>query len=240
MKILSLLNYFFNSLTRLHLDNFNLVASCWKKILFYIAIDYKTESELLEKECPSNLIFSLKGIEIVDIKKIHPSIKYLDCPIKIIQADRNVSDSLVYLNMTEQLHIPTHLDFSGKSLKYLDLSFTDLLNVDLSFTKNLKVVNLMGVINLINLEGFGYVEKLNIDYCELIEDLTPLKNIKFLSMKYNTKIKKIPFLAKLKVLNISFTVVEDISELINIEKNTFRRVREDIYSTKKTQLYSIN
>ena len=212
------LNMFFDILPKLNKNNYITVSKAWNNLLFFISIDYKKEGKILEIESPSNIIFNIDGVEIIDIKKVHPSIKFLDCPLKVLSSNPRMSDTLVYLNMTEQLHILSHINFSSKSLKYLDLSFCDLLNVDLNFSKNLKNINMMGVINLYSLIGFEYVEKLNIDYCEDLTDLTPLKNVEVLTMRYTNNIKEIPFLKKLKILDISFSSVRDISKAINLKK----------------------
>ena len=215
---------FFNSLYRLNLDNYEYISSAWKNLLFYVVLDSKKNQNILEKKCPENVIFSLAGLDLIEMDKIDPSVKYLDCPMKIIASKNSISDSLIYLNMTEQLYIPENLNFSGKSLRYLDLSFSDVLNVNLNFSKNLKKVNMMGVSNLVSLKGFGFVEELNIDYCELLDDLTPLKNIKFLSMKYNKVIKKVPPLKTLDEINISHSAVEDLTQLPNLTKVYFKNI----------------
>lgn len=211
-------NNFYDVLPKLNINNYKYISSVWKNILFFIQISYKKQNILLEEVNPSNIVFSLDDVELIHLDKIHPSIKYLDCPLKIIESKPNISDNLIFLNMTEQLHIFDSIDFSSLSLKYLNLSFCDLLNVNLNFSKNLKVVNLLGAINLYSLNGLEYVENLNIDYCDNVQDISPLKMVKFLSMKYCENITFLPHLKNLEIVDMSYSGVTDVSNAINLKK----------------------
>ena len=212
-------NYILNNTFFLELDN-RFMAYHWSNILFCTKLDYRKEKEksILHEKNPSNLLFSVKGVELIEMEKIHESIKYLHCPHKIIKSKENgISKNLYFLNMSEQLHIPEATNFRSPTLRYLDLSFSDLLNINLNFCKNLKTVNMMGVTNFYSLVGFENIENLNIDYCDEIKDLTPLKKIKNLSMRYCQGIEEIPFLNTLRYLDISHSNVKDITKTTNLK-----------------------
>ena len=212
------LNLIFNYFPKVNLNNYKVICESWKNIIFNLALRNNKEREILKEKNPPNVLISIENIDFLEIEDIDKNIKYLDCPLNVINSTPNISDNLVYLNLSESLYIIPSLDFSSKSLIYLDLSFTDLINVNLNFSKNLKVVNLQGVINLYSLKGFEYVENLNLDYSEMITDLSPLKSIKKLSLRYSKGIEIIPYLEHLNYLDISFSEVKDISKLKNLKK----------------------
>jgi hypothetical protein len=228
--------YFLPNLT---LKNYIEPASAWKNIIFYMMINNENPSQMaaVKNYVPSNIMVSFIGRSDVDIDDIHSSIEILDCPWKIMNCPREISHNLKYLNISEQFYIPSHIDFSGKSLITLNMTMCRLTsNHRFNFSKTLKSVNMFGCSGLKSLEGFENVETLNIDYCDQIESVEPLKSIKKLSMRHCEKIKDVSCLTECEQIDVSFTNITDVSalkklktiNLTGIEKMTFWIGRHDL------------
>lgn len=209
-----------SSLYSLNFTNFLKPALGWKNMIFFMKLDMDNfeQKKILKNFVPSNIMISLTGFTPLQAEKLHSSIKMLDCPWKVLNCPANISNSLKYINMSEQFYIPKHIDFSGKNLQVLHMNMCMLHNLKFNFSKTLKVVNIFGCTGIDNLKGFEYVEKLNMDYCDKIDSLEPLKSIKELTMRHCSLIKDITPIKNCEILDISYTNIKDISSLKNLRK----------------------
>ena len=210
--------YFLPSLS---LTNYIKPAAAWKNVIFYLMInsDSPLQMSLVEEYVPKNIMLSFVGNSLLDIEKIHPSVEIVDCPWKTMNCPKEISHNLKYLNISEQFYLPSHIDFSGRSLISLNITMCNFSDKHVfNFSKTLKIVNMFGSRGIKSLKGFEYVEKLNMDYCDQIESVEPLKNIKKLSMRHCYKIKDVSCLKDCEYIDVSFTNISDVSALKKLKK----------------------
>lgn len=225
-------------LPKLKKDNYLTAGSAWKNVIFYLAIDYTDPFQklLLRNYVPSNILVSIIGMSEVNIGMFNKSIQMVDSPWMNLSCPKHVSHNLKYLNISEQFYIPKHIDFSGKSLEVLHMNMSNLSDLSFNFSKTLKVVSIFGCTGITSLEGFEYIEKLNMDYCDQITSVGPLIRVKELSMRHCNRIEDVSTIKQCTKLDISHTQISDVSMLKNLksvmltglEKITFNVLRHDI------------
>lgn len=228
--------YFLPSLS---LDNYIEPAIAWKNVIFYLMInsDSPLQMSLAREYVPKNIMLSFVGHSLLNIKKIHPSIEIVDCPWNTMSCPKELSHNLKYINISEQFYLPSHIDFSGRSLISINMTMCNFSDRHVfNFSKTLKIVNMFGSRGIKSLKGFEYVEKLNMDYCDQIESVEPLKRIKKLSMRHCYRIEDISCLKDCEYIDVSFTNISDVSALkklkiiylTGIEKMTFSVLGQDL------------
>jgi len=203
---------------KLNMKNYWRCSKAWKNIIFSLNFYYLYDTTFLQDKFPSNVMLTLRGITEVDLTEINSSIKFLDCTWKIIKNNSNSLNNLEYLNFSENIDLE-NIDFSGEKLKVLDLSWCNLEWINFNFSKNLKVLNLCGSKNLRILEGCEWIETINLDYCEDLEDVSCLINCKKASFRYCEKLQDIESLQKLEYIDASYTSIdiEDLDKLENLK-----------------------
>jgi hypothetical protein len=219
-EILSLDMYPEKFLPTVNLENYKVVGSAWKNIIFFLSLDYTLpeHKNLLRNYIPSNIFVSVLGLSDISITMINKSVRMLDCPWMMLSCPNFISHNLEYLNASEQYYIPSHIDFSGKSLKVLYLNMSKLDGLTFNFSSTLKVVSIFGSTGITSLKGFENVEKLNIDYCDEIASVEPLKKVKVLSMRHCSSITDVSPVKECEQLDISYTRIKDVSMLKKLKK----------------------
>ena len=209
-------------LPSLTFNNFLVSSMAWKPVVFYMMLnnDNRFCQDILRNFIPNNIMVSIVGLSSLQLGNLSPSIKILDCPWRIIDCPKEISHNLEYLNMSEHFYIPKHIDFSGRNLRVLHMNMCRLDGLTFNFSRTLKVVSMFGCTTIKHLNGFEYVEKLKIDYCDQIETLEPLQNIIELSMRHCSGIKDVLPIKNCEILDISHTNITDISMLKNLKKIT--------------------
>ena len=225
-------------LPTLKINNYLTCASSWKNIMFFLLINHNAcqQMSILKDYIPKNIMVSVTGMTSLNIGSINPSLKILDCPWTILNCPKEISHDLKYINMSEQSYVPSHIDFSGRSLISINISMCRLNSNKFNFSRTLKIVNMFGCTGVKSLEGFENVERLNMDYCDQIESVEPLKSIIMLSMRHCDKVKDVSCLKNCETLDVSFTEIKDVSALkklkkiylTGLEKMTFNILRHDL------------
>ena len=121
----------------LSMTNFLKPAIAWKNVVFYLMINSDSEfcQKILSNFIPNNVMISVVGLTSLEIGNLHPSIKLLDCPWRIMNCPKEISHNLEYLNISEQFYLPKHIDFSGQNLRVLHMNMCRLNGLTFNFSK---------------------------------------------------------------------------------------------------------
>ena len=225
----------------LDINKFSLQSTAWKNIIFFMLVnpDNPEHLRVVKNYVPKNIMISILAAYTniaFNLSSLNPSIEIVDCPFKMINCPKYISNQLKYINISENIYIPSHVDFSGEKLEIIHMNMCNLSKNTFNFSKTLKTVSIFGCTGIKNLNGFEYVEKLNMDYCDEIESVDPLVRVKELSMRHCSKITDLSALQQCIKLDISHTNVKDISSLNKLKnvsvsglgKLTFNVLKHDI------------
>lgn len=237
-KIMSLEMYPELFCPMLTINNFIAQSTAWKNIIFFMLVNSSTNEhvEVLKNYVPKNIMVSLLATYTdvsFNLSFLNPSIEILDCPFKMISCPKHISNNLKYINLSENIYIPSHIDFSGEKLEVIHMNMCNLTRNTFNFSKTLKTISIFGCTGVKNLNGFEYVENLNMDYCDEIESVSPLIRVKELSMRHCSKIKDLSALQQCVTLDISHTNVSDISSLNNLKKVSVDGLEKITFNVRK-------